>query len=266
MALPLLALLAADCSSPEIVRADSVELPRDDAPRMSNLEGAAHGFPALRTLDGETLGDGDFRQWIEDGKLQVRLRYDLAPGAWIEERSVLQQEPTLVQEHWSWTEMRDEKVRRKFEVDFLTGDATAEKLEKGEMHRWSKHLKVTPGETFAGFAWALVLRAHRDELLRGEKIRLQAVGFTPKPTAATVELSWRGLEQVPMSGRTVAADHFQVHPRVPWIARAFIEAPDSQIWLTNPPPAAFLRFEGALAEPADPIIRVDLLPGVASRN
>jgi hypothetical protein len=36
------------------------------------------------------------------------------------------------------------------------------------------------------------------------------------------------------------------------------------IWLTHEPPAAFLRWEGPLVEPDDPVVRVDLLPGGTS--
>ena len=43
----------------------------------------------------------------------------------------------------------------------------------------------------------------------------------------------------------------------------FVKVPDSTIWLTTPP-AGFLRFEGAMAEPGDQIVRVDLLPGGTS--
>ena len=50
---------------------------------------------------------------------------------------------------------------------------------------------------------------------------------------------------------------------IPAIAKLFIKVPDAQIWLTTPP-AGFLRWEGAMAEPDDQIIRVDLLPGGTS--
>jgi hypothetical protein len=45
----------------------------------------------------------------------------------------------------------------------------------------------------------------------------------------------------------------------------FVKVPDAQIWLTTPP-AGFLRWEGAMAEPSDQIIRVDLLPGGTSET
>jgi hypothetical protein len=67
-----------------------------------------------------------------------------------------------------------------------------------------------------------------------------------------------------MSGRSLKGDRFVIHPEIPPIAKLFIHVPDTQIWLTNPPPAGFLRWEGPVVVPSDRLIRVDLLPGVKS--
>ena len=64
-----------------------------------------------------------------------------------------------------------------------------------------------------------------------------------------------------MAGRTVPGDRFIVHPKVPLVARAFVDVTDERIWLTLPRPAGFLRWEGNIVEPDDPMVRVDLLPG-----
>ena len=67
-----------------------------------------------------------------------------------------------------------------------------------------------------------------------------------------------------MSGRFLKGDRFIIHPEVPAIAKLFINVPDTKIWLTNPAPAGFLRWEGPIALPNDPLIRVDLLSGAKS--
>src|SRR6188768_4155657 len=247
--LALLLLSCAACAGPEIGSPITPLAEIGVLPKPPGLEGVAHGFPALRNLSGETLADGEFTQWIDGDRLHIRIRYDFAPGRWIEERSVIQQEPALVQERWSWEEIRDETVLRRFEVDFLTGTATAEKLEHDELHRWSEHVDVTLGKAFAGSAWALAIKTVHARLLAGEKVRFQSVGFMPKPRAAEVEVSHVSLDRVPMAGRDLSGDRFRIHPLVPAIARLFVEVPDSNIWLAHPSPAAFLRFEGPLGEP-----------------
>jgi len=128
------------------------------------------------------------------------------------------------------------------------------------MKRWSDTVDVSPGTTFAGFGFTMAAKALRERLVKGETIELKAVGFKPEPKVVTVALSWSGRDSVRMSGRTIAADHYVVHPKIPAVAKLFVKVPDAHIWLTTPP-AGFLRYEGALAEPSDAMIRIDLLPG-----
>jgi hypothetical protein len=40
----------------------------------------------------------------------------------------------------------------------------------------------------------------------------------------------------------------------PFIAKFFVNVPDTKIWLTNPAPAGFLRWEGPIVLPTDPIV------------
>ena len=107
---------------------------------------------------------------------------------------------------------------------------------------------------------ALLLAAPAAAIEWTSFVELQGVGFTPKPQVVTVDLSYAGTDRLRMAGRAITGERFVVHPRLPWIAKFFVEVPDAQIWLTPAPPA-FLRWEGPLAEPSDPVTRVDLLPG-----
>ena len=43
-----------------------------------------------------------------------------------------------------------------------------------------------------------------------------------------------------------------------------VTVPDTKVWLTNPVPAGFLRWESPILLPNDQLIRVDLLPGTNS--
>lgn len=228
---------------------------------LLRLAAVARGFPALRDLGGRTMARGDFAQWMEEGRLHLRILFRFEDGdRRIEERAVLAGEDGIVQESWSWDETRGGQRFRRFAVDF--GAGTAEAVKRGEdgLERWSEEIDVEPGRTFAGFAFALVVAAHRDRLVGGEAVELRAVAFTPEPRVADVEISHGGAARVPMGGRTVEGDRFDVVPQVPWYAELFVDAPETRIWLTRPP-AGFLRSEGPLAEPGDPVVRVDLLPG-----
>ena len=253
MGIAAAALLAGCCIAP---RALSLE-PKETA-------GAAHGYPAFRSLDGKTLGDGEFLQWIEDDRLHIRITYRFKGGRKIEELGILRQEPEIVQDAWSWRESRNGETVREFKVDFDKQTATAEKREQGELKHYEEKLEIEPGRTFAGFGFTVALQNLLPRLRKGEIIELKAVGFRPKPQVVAVELSDVGVDRMRMAGRSVRGDHFLIHPKIPAIVKLFVKVPDTHIWLTHPAPAGFLRWEGPVAEPNDEIVRVDLLPGEES--
>ena len=216
---------------------------------------AAHGYPALYNLDGKKLADGEFRQWVEDHLLQIVITYKFPDGGSFEEKARFRQLPELTQEHWSWKELKNERLQREFNVDFLSGTATAH-ISKDNKDVSDK-VDIEKGRTFAGFGFTLALSNLRKRLLSGDHIQLKAVGFSPfptlKPQVVTVKLSHGGLDRIRMSGRSLPA-----------IAKLFVTVPDTKVWLTNPAPAGFLRWEGPILLPNDQLIRVDLLPGTNS--
>jgi hypothetical protein len=233
--------------------------------KLEQVAGAAHAYPAMLDLNGKKLANGEFTQQMEDGVLRIRITYDSAKGGRIEEKAAFRLHPQLMQKEWSWRELKDDTLQREYKVDFSSGKATARKRENGEMKEWSDQVEIERGRSFAGFGFALALQNLRDHLTKGEAIELKAVGFNPKPKVVTVKLSWQGADRVPMSGRQLRGDHFVIRPEIPAIVKVFVKLPDTHIWLT-PPPAGFLRLEGPLVEPSDPLIRVDLLSGGESSH
>ena len=229
----------------------------------TQFETAVRGYPVLRDAGGRRMADGNFVQTIGKDGLHVEITYT-GSGKTIVETVVLQQRPELSQRAWGWREVKDGKPIRTFEMNFVTGAATASKVEEdGKTKQWSDTLDVEQGRTFAGFGFTMAAKALRERLVKGETVELKGVGFTPSPKMVTVAMSYGGRETVRMSGRAIPADHFVVHPKIPAVAKLFVKVPDAHIWLTTPP-AGFLRYEGALAEPSDQIIRIDLLPGEPS--
>ncbi len=241
----------------------------DDAPNLTGalpeIEGAVHGFPALYDQPGLKLADGEFLQWPEDDRLHITNTYEFDAGRRIVESMVVRVQPRVIQESWSWTETANGDLVRRFAVDFVTGRATGEKRTGKETKRWTENISVHPGRTFAGAAFVLVLKSLGKQLREGERIELEAVGFTPKPRVISVELYFDGRDELAMAGRKVMGDRFIIHPKIPVIAKLFVDVSDTRIWLTATGPVSFLRWEGPLVEASDPIVRSDLLPGITSR-
>ena len=234
--------------------------------KVTEPAAASHGYPGLCDMNGKKLADGEFRQWVEDNRLHVVITYKFSAGEVYEEHSQFRQGPELIQEKWSWKESKHGKPQREFAVDFLTGTGSAH---ISQDHKdVSKTIKIEPGRTFAGFGFSLALSNLRKRLLRGEQVQLKAVGFSDFPTLGpqivTVTISHAGVDRMKMSGRSVKGDRFIIHPEIPFIAKFFVDVPDTRIWLTNPTPAGFLRWEGPIVLPTDPVVRVDLLSGEKS--
>lgn len=227
---------------------------------VTEFEGTAHGFPSMLDANGKKIADGEFVQELEDGRLSVTLKYRFKNGSRTEEKAVFRQKPELIEEEWSWREMKDGDVVRQYAVDFKGQIATAKKRENGAVKDWSEKIEVRSGQTFVGYGFVIALQNLRARLVKGEAIELQAIGFTPSPKVVTVKITHGGPEQMEMGDRSPQGDNFLLQPQVPAIAKLFVKVPDTHIWLTQPP-AMFLRFEGPLMEPNDPIIRVDLLSG-----
>ena len=234
--------------------------------KVTEPAAASHGYPGLCDINGKKLANGEFRQWVEDNRLHIVITYKFSDGEVYEEHSQFRQNAELIQEKWSWKESKHGKLQREFAVDFLSGIGSAHISQDNK--NVSKQIKIEPGRTFAGFGFSLALSNLRKRLLTGEQVQLKAVGFSEFPTlgpqVVTVTISHGGVDHMRMSGRSLKGDRFTIHPEVPFIAKFFVNVPDTKIWLTNPAPAGFLRWEGPIVLPTDPIVRVDLLSGEKS--
>lgn len=232
---------------------------------VTELAGAAHGYPGLCDINGKKLADGEFRQWVENHRLNVVITYKFPNGQSFEEKARFRQGSDLVQEEWSWKELNHGTPQREFAADFESGIASAH-IRKDNKDV-SEKIDVEMGRTFAGFGFTIALSNLRKRLLKGEQVQLKAVGFSPfptlKPQVVTVTVSHGGLDRMQMGGRLLKGDRFIIHPEIPAIAKLFVNVPDTKIWLTTAP-AGFLRWEGPIVLPNDPLIRVDLLSGTKS--
>jgi len=228
------------------------------------VEGTLRGFPVVRQADGHLIGEGTLTQYIEDGKLHAQGIFELRDGRTVREETVLEQHPRLRQRFWSWRETRGDEVLREFSVDLSTGHAKARKRTADGVDTWDEHLDGTQ-DAFVGVGFMYAVKNLTERLDRGEKIELTAVVFTAKPRTVTVSISRDLVGELGMGNRRLPAERYVIHPEVPWIARLFVKAPDQYLWYYRPAPPAFLRADIPLAEPSDPMIRIELLPGAESR-
>ena len=224
-------------------------------------EGDAQAFTSLIDAQGHALADGRYVQSVHNGLLHIEARYDFPDGRTIIERADLRLAPQIEQERWNWSERAGDRLIREYEVDFRTRKAVATRVDQHK--RWKENVDVEPGKTFAGIGFITVIKALREELAPGQSVELKAVAMTPRPRTATVSIIHNGQSPVHMAGRIIPGDEYTIHPEIPAIARLFVSAPDQHVWLFAGGPPAFLAYQGPLAEPKDPIIRVNLIPGAS---
>ena len=222
-------------------------------------EGDAQAFTSLTDAQGRPLADARYSQWVTGDLLHIESRADFPDGRSVVERATLRLRPSLVQLRWEWTEKKGERLVRQYEVDFATHKAVATRVDQGK--QWKEDVDVVPGKTFAGIGFVTAVKALRGQLQPGQAVELHAIAMTPKPRTVTVSVRRDGPDEVHMAGRTVEGDRYTIHPEIPAIAKLFVSAPDEHVWLVKSAPAAFLRYEGPLVEPSDPVIRINLIPG-----
>jgi len=87
----------------------------------TRTEGAAHTFPMVRTVDGSRLGAGELTQTVDGNRLDVKIVSAFDDGRCVEERAAFRQQPELIQDRWSWREVRQGIVQRQFDVDSTAG-------------------------------------------------------------------------------------------------------------------------------------------------
>ena len=230
------------------------------APRVR--EGDAQAFTSVTDVQGKPVADARYAQWVTGDVLHIESRADFPDGRSIVEQAALRLHPRIEQLSWSWTEKNGELLVREYTVDFTKKKAVATRVDQGK--QWKEDVDVEPGKTFAGIGFVTVVKALRGELQPGHGVELKAVAMTPKPRTVTVTVKHDGPETVHMAGRTIEADRYTIHPEIPAIARLFVSAPDEHVWLIAHGPSAFLRFEGPMVEPGDPVIHIDLIPGVSA--
>jgi hypothetical protein len=221
--------------------------------------GTLHGFPSMSDLSGRVLADGELTQELVGGKLTVRARWSFADGLQAEEHDVFAVGREVVQERYSWIERRAGEEVRRFEADFLTGDAVAAVRGKdGTIRRQAARLDLPRGRSFAGFGVALV--ASELQLEAGAATEITIVAFTTAPRAVTLEVRRDGEERIPVAGRSIPCDRYTLHPRIPFPLSLFAGAKDAHLWLTHASPPALVRAEESLAAKDDPVVVIDATP------
>lgn len=234
-------------------------LSRASAIELRSEPGALHGFPSMSDPDGHVIADGELTQEVRGDELVAKVRWQFRDGRRAEEVDTFALRPELSQRTFSFVETSGGVERRRFEVDFGSGKASAVVGKGDHPDQANARLELPRGRSFAGYGVALAageLPLERE----GASQELTFVAFTPGPRTVTLEIRRGKQVNIPAGDRSIAADDFTLHPKLPFPVKLFVHPKDAHLWFTHRPPRALVRAEQNLVTKDDPQVVVDVTP------
>ena len=197
-------------------------------------EGVVRAFPVLRTIDNETLAQGDFDQ------VTSRLIFRFKDGSLYDETVVFSQRDRfvlqtyrIVQRGPSFPETLEASMDRstgRYEVRYRADEESAEERLTGTL--------AIPDDAYNGMLTLVV-----KNLRPGAGETVSIVAFTPKPRVVTLQLLPLATERAP-AGEVV---RYHIRPKLGLFASLLVtDVPDTCVWILQGDAPAFLKAEGPL--------------------
>jgi hypothetical protein len=212
------------------------------------VEGAVHGFLALRTLDGVLVAPGELLQVVRGGEVQSRMVFRFKDRSVLEETVVFTQQRVLTLRSYRLvqrgpafpedTEISLERATGKYRVKTKARKDGREEVLDGTLE--------LPPDVYNG----LLLTVAKN-LPKGASETVHYVAFTPTPRLIQLELAPAGEHKVLIGELAKTAIRYVFKPRLgPWL-KLFSTLlgrmpPDSHAWIVTDEVPTFVRFEGPL--------------------
>ena len=245
-----------------------------DQVAVRHWEGLAHGFVALRTLEGVLLADGDLVETTVPtaggNRVTTRLTLHFKDGSLHEETTVYLQRKTfrlvrnhVVQKGPAFRTPIDSTVAASGRVVVRYRD------EDGEEKRLEEHLELPPD-----VANGMILALLKNISPTTPKTTVSMVAMTPKPRLVQLELTPEGEEPFSTGASARKATRYAVKVHVPGVTGVVASVlgkipPDSHVWVLTGQAPTFLKAELALFS-GGPTWRMELLtpvwPSVSARD
>ncbi len=221
-------------------------------------EGEVHGFLALRTLQDETLADGDLTQVTNGDRVTAHLVFHFKDGSVQEETSVYSQRGTfrLLSNHLT---QKGSTFKRPMDVsiDGSSGKVTVRYEDDGEKKVISDRIKLPP-DLANGIVFTMLKNIRPD----AAKTTLSMIVATPKPRLVKLVISPDGEEPFSIASSVRKAVRYVVKVDIggavglvaPLVGK---QPPDTRIWILEGEAPAFLKSEGPLFE-SGAVVRTDL--------
>ncbi len=223
------------------------------------VEGSAHGFLVLRSMDGDTLGQGELLQVPGDGEIETRLVFRFKDGSLYDETVVFSQRKIfalrryrLVQRGPSFPTTLDASLDRatgRYKVTYKKNNDNSQEIIEDSLD--------LPMDVYNGMQAQLL-----KNLPKGATGTVHFVAFTPEPKLIDLELSPAGEDSFSIGETKKTAHRYALKPRLGPVIGFFAslvgkDPPDFHYWLLGGEAPTFLAFEGPLYVEG-PIWRIEL--------
>ena len=245
--------------------------PVDAAPVAVRFsEGVTHGFLLVRSLAGETIGQGEMTQVVKEGELvESRLVLRFKDGSLHDEKVAFSQQRIftmvryrLVQEGPSFSEQLD------VSVDRGTGEyKVRSKAKKDAKEQVLTGRVALPNDAYNGMFVTMLLN-----LPKGASETVNLIAFTPGPEVIKLDLRLMEERSVQVGDVSRTARHYAFKPDMGRI-RVFLGKVLGKLpahfhydcWVLADEVPSFVQFEGPL-QLMGPIMRIELVSPRLSTN
>ena len=230
-----------------------------DPVRVHFPEGITHGFLVLKSLQGQTLAQGEITALPKGDQMESRLTWRFRDGSLQDEMVVYLQKPVLKLLSYKQIQ-RGPSFPADVEVAFTREPSRYEvkQREKGqkETEEHSGTLEL-PDDVYNGMTATVLNNLAKDEVATAH-----VLAFTPKPRLVKSTMRAVGEDPIIVGDARRTATRYLVDLEVGGVAGVFAkvagkEPPDLKFWVLAGPVPAFVKFEGPLFV-AGPVWRIEL--------
>jgi hypothetical protein len=233
-------------------------VPAEQVP-VRHKEGLVHGFLALRTLQGETLADGDLIQTARSERVTTRLVFHFKDGS-------IHDDTAVYSERGSFRLLSEHLIQKgpafKHSIDMTmngqTGQVTVRYTEGDKEQIATEHMEL-PADTANGIVLTLLKNIRPDS----KQTKLSFVVSTPKPKLVKLVITPQAEESFTTGDAHRKAMHYVVKVEIGGISGVLAELfgkepPDTHVWILEGEAPAFVKSGGPLA-PGGPVWRIELV-------
>jgi hypothetical protein len=232
-------------------------LPAEQVARR-HAEGLVHGFLVLRTLEGNTLADGDLIQFAHGDRVTNHLLFHFKDGSVHDETAVFSQRGSfrllsdhLLQKGPSFQHPMD------VSIDASKGLVTVHYTDDGAEKIRTDRLKL-PLDLANGLVLTLLKNLRPD----APETKVSMVAATPKPLLVKLAITSQGEDPFSLAGSGRKATRYAVKVQIGGITGLMApllgkQVPDTHVWILQGEAPAFVKSEGPLYL-GGPIWRIEL--------